>query len=68
MLNLTALTYEQTMAHLDRVMEQARAFDAARAEREQMARQARRDLLVARGEARAARGRFYNMIQTGRLP
>lgn len=66
--DMRGLSYEQTVARLDRIFAEARTFAAARAEREQMAREARRDLLVARGQARAARGRLYDTIQLGRLP
>jgi hypothetical protein len=53
-----------SLAEIDRVMARARACWAA----EREAREARREQLILRGEARAIRGRLYDMIQTGGRP
>jgi hypothetical protein len=65
--NPSAFTYEQVKARMDNLFAEARAFDAARAANEQARCERRRDELVARGLARAARGRIYDMIQLGEL-
>ena len=66
MRNLIGLSYGETNSHLVKVMARAAEVERLRAEDEQARRERRLDELVARGLARAARGRFYDMIQAGR--
>lgn len=66
--NPSAFTYEQVKVRMDRLFEEARQDAMARAAEEEARRERRQDELIARGLARAARGRFYDMIQLGRLP
>jgi hypothetical protein len=63
--SLNGLTYEQVVAVLDREFAEARIQAEGRAQAEQERAERRRQQLVLRGEARAARGRIYDMIQTG---
>ena len=63
--SLNGLSYEQVVAVLDREFEQARIQAEGRAQAERERAERRREQLILRGEARAVRGRFYDMIQNG---
>ena len=65
--SLNGLSMSKSSPSSDREFEQARIFAEGRAQAERERAERRRDALVARGEARAVRGRLYDMIQTGRV-
>lgn len=60
-----ARPFEPSPWLLERMVADAMAKCDTDVENEHARREARRDLLVERGLARAVRGRFYDMIQRG---
>lgn len=66
--SLDGLSYEQVIAALDRECQEMRTFNEGRAQAERDRAERRREQLILRGQARAVRGRLYDMIQNGRSP